>query len=482
MRYIKYLVAAFSVFAVVFVFMSLSPAHSSAFSSQTGGDGYIPFVYQGKIYNVSHHQTPSGDPANPKYDLHCTLPSGQVCTGYPVYFSSDNGSTGNLTSGTAGTADIYTSTIANATIIGSKLYYAGQRVSDNGIGCFDLSTNLNCGYFQLGSLAVRTGYIGSVYPSMVDGIEAIGNRLYSLGDDLNMYCLDITVQNSPVACAGQPFSVNSGITGTMPAATLGLTSRIIHNGLIYMVVNYNSNTTPADARVTCYDPSTDSRCSGWSSLDVTSSAGSQNTLSLFEYPDTSGVVSSFCVDQVASITPQCWNFNTQASVPAPPGLFDNITTSVPVNVRNVLRIGNVSYIALEGATFVNQDAMAVCYNFTTQARCSGFGSGGVKRWDGSDGDPQVAAGGTRDYGYAQFNNNCLVGLGDGGVLWSFVSQTGHTSEILDCSDVLNPSAKIAAPDTGSQYNPPKILLYGSMVVITGAAIGIRHTYLSYRRK
>ncbi len=403
----------------------LIPASAKASVTITGGDGFIPIIYKTKVFNIFHHRVPSGNPNNPNYDINCIDTVTQaICPNYPRYFSSTLGSSGRLDTGTAGIADILTPNMPQAVIQGSQLFYPALRSGDNGMGCFDLDNGTNCGYFALGSLTNTGGFD----PEHMEGIERVGNRLFGIGDDINFYCLDITLPSTPVACAGQPYAVNTGITAQMPTSAWGRASRQVIGTKIYFLVNYNFNNPKADARISCFDTNTNDRCAGWSSLEVLPGSFAQSySLTLFEFPNTSGQSTSICTAQLDVNPVQCWDLNSQLTVSPPPGLFSNIGAAQPVTVAEELPIGNKSYFALfsvinfQGATA--SQGMAACYDFSIQARCTGFGSGGIKKWDGSDGGIPVNGGNTRDYGYAA-NGICMFGLGDAGVLWSFDRDTG----------------------------------------------------------
>lgn len=416
--------------AAAYCLISSPAAH--AFVTLSGGDGFIPIVYQDRIFNIYHHQSLNGDPVNPTVDINCVVrATGAECPNYPRYFSSTVGSSGKVGLGTPGTADIYTAYYPHAVIEGSRLFYAAQRAADNGIGCFDLDLAVNCGYTQLGTLAWSSD---TGKPARIDGVERVGNKLYSAGADLKMYCLDISNPASPVACTSQPYAVNTGITGQMPSFNngTGLTVlREVIGGRIYINFNYNNHSPAANARITCFDPLTNARCAGWSSLEVTGTSSSPSR-SLFEFPNTSGLTTAICAVQLLQNPVQCWDLTTLLSVSPPPNLFTGVTSSNSSTwIWDELRVNNRTYFALS-AGGSGTIGMAVCYDFTAQARCAGFGSGGVKKWDGSDGDTAVNGGDTEDYGYA-ISQTCIYGLGNAGVLWSFDMATGAVSSGFSCA-------------------------------------------------
>lgn len=406
---------------LVAAYCLLLPTTTHAFVSMTGGDGYVPIVYQDKIFNIYHHQSPSSDPNQPKYDINCFIrANGERCATYPRYFSSTVSSSGRPGVGTPGITDIHTTYYPQAVIEGSRLFYAAQRTSDNGIGCFDVASGTNCGYTQLGSLA-WSGASG--FPGLVDGVERLGNRVYSVGADMQMYCLDITNAAASVPCSGQPYLFNNGITAQLPVyngARFGVLRQVL-NDRIYLAINYSSHSPAANARVTCFDTTTNTRCAGWSSLEALNTLA-LNTRSFFEYPDSSGASTALCVAQLITNPVQCWNLVTMMPTAGPPNLFSGIIAHSSTWAWEDLHDGNRTYFALSAGAN-DHNGMVVCYDFTIQARCSGFGANGVKVWDGSDGGEAIHGGDTRDYGYALFQS-CMYGLGDAGVLWSFDKASG----------------------------------------------------------
>lgn len=388
---------------VVFCFVGRQSVFAFNINSPTGGDGYIPIIYtmannELRIFTVYHRVVPSST-STPNYNINCVVAyTDQICAGYPKYFSSLSGSSNT------GPDDISTSTHPRNFVSQSKLYYVAQGSSDNGIGCFNLETGTNCGYFPLGNQP----RVSIPYPGTVDGLEQIGTRLYSFGRDLQAYCFDISTLT---ACAGQPYLVADSTVG-MPAYNgptfWGL--REIINNRIYLLVNYDGQfpAVSSTARVTCFDTSTNARCAGWTSLSANDP--SLRFRSLFVDYDISNNPVGICTVANVWATTKCWNLSGVA-IGAPPGLFTG--ASWARTVREETRVNNKTYFATQDAGF--------CYDFASQSQCVGFT--GEKMWK------SVNGGTTLDYGYTIFGNNCFLGLGDAGFLWSFNRINGIAGDV-----------------------------------------------------
>ena len=378
--------------------------------SPTGGDGYTPIVRvmnngETHVFTIYHHQKPSGT-TTPNYNINCVdATTDTICAGYPKYFNSTAG-TDNT-----GVNDIATSYYPHYAVVGSQVYFAAQRTNDNGIACFDLELGENCGYTQLGSLPMTSN---ATRPSAVDGVEQVGTQIFSFGSDLKAYCYDL---NTQAACTGQPYAVNTG-DSTMPAydGTDFRAPRQIIGTNIYFIVNYWSQSTPADARLTCFDTTTDARCAGWTSgvdLPGTNVSTYEGDGSVFASYDTTGNANAVCVNGYAPDGPSCFDLNDGTSVAAPSGLLTGLPAAY---AREETRLGNKTYFAFYQAA----GGYAVCYDFTTDANCTGFAD--PQFW------PTINGGNTRDYGYTYSSLGCFFATGDAAILWSFDPTTGVTGD------------------------------------------------------
>jgi hypothetical protein len=404
-------------------------------SAATGGDGYTPVVYKNtagetRIFSIFHNRAPGG------LNVNCVVATANtICPGYPTYFSSQ--------SGNSGPHDLYTTTLPHYARDGSQVYFAAQRAADNGIACFDLESGANCGYTQLGTLAPNTAT--SVFAT-VDGLEQSGTRLYSFGSDVQAYCFDLSTQ---AACAGQPYPI-AGAPQSMPAYN-GNSMFMPHEvagGRFYFAMNY-FNATPADtSRLTCFDPGTNARCAGWTS--VAGPAG--QVRSVFPLLDTAGIANGICAAAAPTSTLSCYDF-LAGSTSAPANLFAAAPSGAMVVEETTL--GAKTYFALDKAA----SGAAMCYDWSTLDPCAGFPS--PHFW------PTVNGGSTLDYGYTYYQG-CMFGLGDAGFLWTFDPVSGTVGD-TDCAAVLGAVIPAGLPNTGHAAAYPSSLWPG---VLLGLAVAL----------
>lgn len=460
MKILGVFVAFFAVLAVTIV-ASNAPVSAFNVKSSTGGDGYTPIIRkmgsgETHIFTIYHHMKPSGT-ATPEVNIYCVVAStSSTCPGYPKYFSSVTGTSNS------GIDDIATSFFPHYATEGSQVYYAAQRATDNGVGCFDLEAGTNCGYTALGSLAMSTK---NTRPASVDGLEQVGSKLYSFGKDIKAYCYDLSTD---AACIGQPYTVAPGDV-SMPAYDgddLRLPRQAIGTN-IYLVVNYASQSTPANGRLTCFDTLTNTRCAGWSgSVDNPgTNAGIGGVVegigSVFASYNTAGVANAVCAIGYGPNGPNCWNLTTAAPVTPLAGLLSGLSASW---AREETRLGNKTYFAF----FQGNGGFAECFDFTTQTRCAGFSS--PRTWPGING------GNTGDYGYTYADAGCFFATGDDGILWSFDPITGATGD-TSCPSASAAAAVIpsALPDAGiePENSPWYILSLAIPLAIAAAVLGRR---------
>jgi hypothetical protein len=437
---------------------------AAAFSvtSSTGGDGYTPIIRvmnsgDTRIFNIYHHQKPSGT-GTPNFSINCVLQStSTICPGYPKYFSSTAGSSNT------GPDDISTSFYPHYATAGSKVYYAAQRASDNGIGCFDMELGTNCGYTALGSLAISTN---NLRPAVTDGVEQVGTKAYVFGKDMRAYCYDMGTQ---AACVGQPYVISPS-DATLPAydgQDIRVPRQVIGTN-IYLAVNYYSQSTPANARLTCFDTLTNTRCAGWAggvslpNTDTTHSGTTEGISSVFASYDTTGMANAVCTAGYGPYGASCWSLTSGVSAVTPTGLMSGLPAS---SAREETRLGNKTYFAF----YQPSGGYAFCYDFTAQAQCAGFTN--PHFW------ATVNGGNTRDYGYAYSDAGCFFATGDAGVLWSFDPLTGVSG------DTSCPSKTVAAQNTVTTLTDTGLnvaLTSMCSVVIIAAAYFISRQHQKYR--
>jgi hypothetical protein len=433
------------------------PVLNSPAVTTSGGDGTFPIPFEhssgNRVYTVYHHQ-----PQEASFNINCVVVSdSSICPGYPKYFSTTNGSSNN------GPHDISTAWLNNTETVGTKLYYAAQTNTSNGIGCFDIEAGNNCGYYALGSLPrYNSGAAVSVnnqFFSSQTGLVRSGDKLYTVGDSVQYYCFSITTLS---ACVGQPYNQatasNPGLPGKYgkniePLFTLN--NKIYHtqNYNTYDV-NFNIGAVTQSARISCFDVTTVSACAGFTELAVPDSVrvdartGFSKAYGLYPIQNSLNQVTGICTTGRLEITNNtfCFNKDTGVSISVPPifsGLpASSINTDLSYSVfyrttivRNKIYLPLIttgSIADLAPTTDIYKNGGVVCFDFITNARCAGFGNNGfvepytqgVKRIETpAVGTPYEV--GPQTYGFS-YTNGCMLGLGNQGILWSFNPDTGAT--------------------------------------------------------
>ena len=337
----KKITAVLSLLVVLSASFAVFGGQASAINvrSATGGDGYTPIVRtmnsgETRIFVIYHHL--KANVATPEDNINCVVSStSAICPGYPKYFSSVAGTSNS------GVSDISTSYYPHYATSGSKVYYAAQRTADNGIGCFDLEAGTNCGYTALGALGISSN---NTRPASVEGVEQVGNKVYSIGKNVNVYCYDLTTQ---LACVGQPYAAAPGDAAmpTFDGSDLRAPIQAIGTN-VYFVMNYWKQSTPANARLNCFDTLTNTRCSGWSASVALAGTNSSNggttegVGSVFASYDASAVANAVCTIDYGPNGPTCWNLLTGVSAAVPAGLMVGLPASFP---REETRVGNKTY-------------------------------------------------------------------------------------------------------------------------------------------
>ncbi|MBC7472215.1 MAG: hypothetical protein H7196_03070, partial [candidate division SR1 bacterium] len=441
------------------------PVLTTLANTSTGGDGTFPIPFEhstgSRVYTIYHHQQ-----QEKAFNINCiVVSSSSICPGYPKYFSTTN------SSDNTGPHDISTSWTNFTETVGNKVFYAAQTDASNGIGCFDMEAGRNCGYYQLGILPrVPAGAnpANIQFYSSQTGLVRSGDKLYTVGNDVQFYCLNIT---SLTPCASQPYNLATASNPGVGNNSYGQSTSPIFttNGKIYHAQNYDSTDANfnrsgvnANTKISCFDPSTNVACTSFSLIDV------PNSVNWFESPGTFSWVSSLypiqnSINQITGICTTgrlevtgntfCFNKDTGASIAIPP-IFTNLPASTistnlsyTVLFRNTA-IRNKIYIPLYGVGYIvepdttsnnRKSGAVVCFDFDTNARCAGFGNDGFVEPYTQGVSINNGADGPRTYGFSYFNG-CMLGLGDAGILWSFNPDTGATPcTTSSASTVIKPS-------------------------------------------
>lgn len=231
------------------------------------GDGFGPIPFKDRIYVIGHHIADSQLNQN---QFKCILKDASTngcdgfgsATGDPRVFVQpllDGDPLSNLNSTTSSANEEYA-------IIGDRfLYYPVTRFPSNaggsipqdwGFACFDLSTNQECGTYNLLSSNPnnRTFEVG------VEGPFQVGNKLYFVDLEMNIYCREINPgTGTATACLTPQLDLYSHPGTLLPRYTSSTGSWVAHIGgevvgsKLFLTVNYNNPTAQSPTGTTVTD-------------------------------------------------------------------------------------------------------------------------------------------------------------------------------------------------------------------------------------
>ena len=374
-----------------------------------GGDGFqpIPFVHSTgrRIYIMNHHANP-GD-----LSFGCVnMNSGANCAGtWPRVLPFGDGS------GAAGT----TSANAEYVIVGSKFYYPAHNFSKWGIGCFDLESELECGYTPLGAsndIAKQTTLTG---PWRVD------NELYMADYDGQLYCAKLA--------AGMPSCLSTGYKIPLTDIKISMPTRLgqpsanvldWYNGLqagrvvgtrLYITSRSRwAKDVGATIKYTnCFDTVAKTAC--WSTSAPTKGTGAHNFIdpyginqSNYIYYSTTGTALALCTKTNTSPWQQCVDINT-GGLKALPEIFPGLpalTSRVTLEVDAWPRTYFTHPKGPSGQLGTGGDAY--CWDWSIANYCNNF-VGTIAEITGTPGD----------YGNNIDDRGCIWTFGHNHTLWGY---------------------------------------------------------------
>ena len=265
---------------------------SGAFNAGGGGDGWdVAFDEQGNVYNTFHHDGYWGSGFITP-GLHCHTRSGATCgPGWPFALRVPNGTTGP--DGLSGQPWYHTNDQAMqwVDVVNNRVWIPtnlndGTASSGTGFVCVDVS-NLSVGPSWCGG-SIRNAFVrlGATLcgRDCALGLAASNGKLFAWDSGTgNLLCLDTQgnrAGNLPgTACSNQPFSFAS-ITSTSHTNGYSLMEA---QGLIW---------GSSDGFAMCFNPSTLSACTGWSSGGVALTGTFPNTM--FDVPAADGSAGAVC--------------------------------------------------------------------------------------------------------------------------------------------------------------------------------------------
>ena len=298
---------------------------SSTFSASTGGDGWGVAFYDNYVFNIFHHND-----ASATLDCHLRT-TGARCPGYTkVLTAVENGVTVNYRA--AGKSDIEVDA-ASGNIFSFTAPTAGADLKKPGILCIDVrSTPTTCGF-----TALQDGAEVSSYQDF-STLTRVGNRIFGVIKNSTsakpaLLCFEVSTRTR---CAGSPIQLDTA-TPSDP--------RIRADG--------DRVFTRTGSKIGCYMASTLSVCSGsWPVTTTTANANSD----LYLHSDSLGVTDGICIAN------GCWNYS-----------------GVSQTYTNALTMGGGNSVWYEGVTvlgryYVSNSSTMKCWDFSTNAICSGFTS------------------------------------------------------------------------------------------------------------
>ncbi|MFJ5228774.1 hypothetical protein ACIQBJ_02630 [Kitasatospora sp. NPDC088391] len=388
----------------------LAPVQPTAQS--TGGDGFTPILHRtatGEIqsWNIYHH---AGRTAPQVVCL--SLTAGQPCTGGP-WPRPLNTAAGPL--GTGATGDIgspLTPQYVFDPAHPNQVLYPGVTATAVGVGCLDLDAQANCGFT---ALAATGGSPSSA--NSLGGLVRSGDNLYGVATDGRTLCLALATRTP---CAGQPYApvvpANHDLPSTPTALYLGALTAVGDKVFASSSPQTGGSTVPGPPALGCFDTATLTACAGWSAPRPVAPSAGYYTYNAYTAYDTAGHPDGVCASTVggANVLTSCYGLDGSAH--AAPGtlgaLAGNVLTFNPETVTT--DSGTRSYFPAWGGSVAGA---TVCHDWTANAPCAGFPL--------PAGHPNANGGATRDYGYSyDSTTRCLIGLGDGGVLFSLDPATG----------------------------------------------------------
>lgn len=376
----------------------LIPPPQNFAASTAAGDGTEAFFYNGKIYNINHHNASSAY-------IQCHTKQGVVCNndnpGSSNYTPVDFPTYASATLGDAFGTGTQHYQIPNHNFGGidqanGRVYMPVYHLSLNyaGIACFDLKNHRSCGFTKL------TRADGFDVTNLAGG-ALINNRFYTVDSNDNIYCVNTNVV--PATVCGSPWPMVADPTPGLfspDAGGGGPLAQITSFDNRYLFVNFANNSTLTTERsLSCIDTqgdtllANDALCGSttpstaddfpkhYTLTTPVAPANGLGTKQIFMAPilNTSGQITGICganvvlnpSDQATSAPFSCYDLATGASstqpwTPLPDadiGSFNGFGSPFVKDAR--------IYLPYRYSMSPNTDkATYDCWDFATNARCT----------------------------------------------------------------------------------------------------------------
>ncbi len=210
-------------------------------SVQTTGDGYAPIPFNGDRFFYMNHHTPLNLPPRKNFGCIEKDTGSGVCAGFGDPTSTPGLYTMPLPDGDPNTTLNTTTASANeefvilsnryllypVTRFSQNFYNQGNISQDWGMGCYDLISNVECGYTQLSanpdSRALKVA---------IEGPYRVGNKLYLLDLAMTLHCVEIVNAQSAQmsACSTATLDLHAHSQTKIPAFHTDTDSQAGHIG------------------------------------------------------------------------------------------------------------------------------------------------------------------------------------------------------------------------------------------------------------
>lgn len=347
-------------------------------SGAGSGDGFVPISVGNRVYAVNHHGS--------------TIECIDRGTGSPCWPAQQLFSTPVLTMNTA-----------HASLIGDRIYYIAWNGSGSAlpsgdgwlqVGCWNTSIDARCSnqvdLFNVGH--------GTMY--------ATSDAIYVFAANRDVYCFEpITFNECTDYIGGRNTALTAGVGwGTWDQTSAWNGDRVMWGDKLYVTL-----ANRGEVWMHCWDLAIHAPCMSFAPLVLNGTrTGTNEDISngrLFLYRDSLGTPTAIC-SFGTTVLVDCYDLDTAAADTAAEGAMTATLSGIAMTPGEF--VGVSSYHAGTNrhffpASFTN--SRTYCHDFTTASSCG-------ERFD------DTAFGTADTYGY-EMQGDCILGLGDRSIFFSF---------------------------------------------------------------